>query len=590
MTTTRLLFFAASCLLLSPHAVKAQAIRYDGLASTTSSSCVSGKQCPLLVLPGTQVNVCQGSPATLSGCLASPAQTYRDSGAGTPCATTSQLTPATGGACLATADNQGNYGFWALPGSYSYFMRVPATAGGGTYGPYPVSIHGDSGGYTFDALYATLPLACAAAGSGTLAITKAWNGLTTQTFNCNITWTATGSFRPASGQTVTLAGSVDGTLNKHIDLSSGGHVAILQHSVSLHPEWTGAVGNGSTDDSTAWTWLIDVVSTSGGGEVELSQNFNSYVSSTINLPNTHVRITGSGGSSVISGTATTVLQVNSNGQNITTLENFTITDSNTSGNSATVGVLVNLGNTVSIKRMQITGWTAHRLGIGIKISDSINTHIEDSKVSYWGTGVLTATGTSANATRLINTTVFGNASRGWDNEAAGDMSAWGCDFEGNGTQGIYLSSASNGLVVSGSHFEANTSNHIEVSGGFYNSSGNTYSGGSLLMDSGTSTVSINDYLGSVSITNNSSIGSFVPGLVLFYPILYASTPSGSGWTQLFSRLGVQQTNGPSTYSFSGATQYNFDATWFNSAYSGSGQSYACFDSLGIVVRSNSPCR
>ena len=68
-------------------------------------------------------------------------------GAGTPCPTTAQLTPATGGACLSTADNQGNFGFWALPpASFSYFLIVPPTAGGGTYGPYPFTANSSDSG------------------------------------------------------------------------------------------------------------------------------------------------------------------------------------------------------------------------------------------------------------------------------------------------------------------------------------------------------------------------------------------------------------------------------------------------------------
>lgn len=232
----------------------AQAVRFDTTVDTTSSSCAAGKQCPLLVLPGSQLNVCGGAVTTLSSCLASPATTYTTFSAGVPCPTTAQLTPATGGACLSTADAQGGAGFWALPGQYNYFLRVPATAGGGTYGPYPINVGSSAGcplGVTCDANFATLPLACAAAGTGTLYLTRTWSGLTTQSLACNIEALANGKIKPASGQTVSLTGSFGGDLTQYFDYSAGGTVAFTGPVPASYPEWFGAVGDGSTDDRVA---------------------------------------------------------------------------------------------------------------------------------------------------------------------------------------------------------------------------------------------------------------------------------------------------------------------------------------------------
>lgn len=212
-----------------------QAVNYQNVSSTTNSACAPGALCPILAIPGATVNVCTGSglgvvntagtvvtavsgptfigaagtiqingtpyriqtvvsstilvltssagtqtgatSSTLSGCLAALATTYTTANAGTPCPTTAQLVPLLGGSCTATTDNQGNLNFWALPGAYFYYLTVPASAGGQSIGPYPLSIGASVGcplGWTCDSNYTTLPLAIAAAGSGQLYITKGW--------------------------------------------------------------------------------------------------------------------------------------------------------------------------------------------------------------------------------------------------------------------------------------------------------------------------------------------------------------------------------------------------------------------------------
>ena len=230
-----------------------QAVRFDSEVTTVNASCVSGKQCPLLALPGSSISVCQGSPATKALCQASPATTYTAAGAGTTCSTLAQLTPSTGGACRSTADSQGNWGMWVLPGSYSYFITVPSTAGGGTTGPYPLSIQGAAGGYVLDSLYATLAEACTAAGTGTLAITKAWNAVPTQTLSCKLWFLTLGKIQPASGAVVTIASTITAPAAQIFDYSASGTVSLSGAKLSsgVLPQWFGAVGNGTTDDAAA---------------------------------------------------------------------------------------------------------------------------------------------------------------------------------------------------------------------------------------------------------------------------------------------------------------------------------------------------
>lgn len=249
---TLLLFFVLAIAAGVP--ANGQAIRFDSASYTTSASCVSGKQCPVLALPGTQVNFCQGTPGSLAGCLSSPATTYTNASAVTPCATTSQLTPATGGACLPTTDAQGNYGAWLLPGSYGYYLRVPVTAGGGTYGPYPFTVHGDSGGYTLDSLYTNLSAAVTAAGSGTLAITKAWNATPTQSLaTANVLFLGNGKIQPSNGAVVTF-GKITAVSNQQIfDVSLSGATGIVfsQTPAQTYPEWFGADPTGVAESLLA---------------------------------------------------------------------------------------------------------------------------------------------------------------------------------------------------------------------------------------------------------------------------------------------------------------------------------------------------
>lgn len=252
--------FLSLILLLCVRSAEAQAVRYDYFASTTSAQCAPGKQCPLNVLPGTQVNICGGTVTTLSTCLGAPATTYTNAGAGTPCPTTAQLTPATGGACLATADNQGGYGFWILPGSYNYFLRVPATAGGGTYGPYPLALGASEGcpsGATCDANYSSLAAACMAAGSGTLYVTRAWNATPTQNL-CKSQFLGTGKISMAGSAVLTVTGTMTAPPSQQIfDLSASGSAVYFAAgaTVRAYPQWfESSIG---TDDTVAIQDAID---------------------------------------------------------------------------------------------------------------------------------------------------------------------------------------------------------------------------------------------------------------------------------------------------------------------------------------------
>src|SRR6185437_11222499 len=100
-----------------------------------------------------------------------------------------------------------------------------------------------------DASFPSLVVACMAAGTGTLYLTRTWSGLTTQTLACNIQALANGIIKPASGQTVTLSGSFNGTMTQHIDTSAGGSVSFTGAAAAFYPQWFGStVCNGTAND------------------------------------------------------------------------------------------------------------------------------------------------------------------------------------------------------------------------------------------------------------------------------------------------------------------------------------------------------
>lgn len=226
----------------------AQAVRYDNAAYTTSGQVPAGALTPVLAIPGSTIAVCADSAC------AGRATTYTSSAAGTPCSTLAQLTAASGGVtCTSLTDAQGNFGFWILPGSYFYRITLPPLAGGGSY-TYPISVGASAGcplGATCDANYATLALAYAAAGTGTLYITRSWNAQTTASYISGSTiFLGNGKIQPSSGQTVTLSQNTQcPSPQQCYDPSLGGAIAFSAPPNLITPIQFGA----STSDSTGTT-------------------------------------------------------------------------------------------------------------------------------------------------------------------------------------------------------------------------------------------------------------------------------------------------------------------------------------------------
>ena len=131
----RILLFA---LLLCSISAFGQGVRYDNSRSTTASVAQIGKTVFIAVPNGT-VNVCN-SPATGSsstqGCT-NKAQTYTDATLGTPCSTSAQIVPAGTTSCVATADEQGNWGVWVAQGQQ---LTYTVCSNGTCYGPHPITL------------------------------------------------------------------------------------------------------------------------------------------------------------------------------------------------------------------------------------------------------------------------------------------------------------------------------------------------------------------------------------------------------------------------------------------------------------------
>ena len=124
--------------ILAAFAANAQAIRFDPQPTqTVSTNAPSGSYPQVLAIPGATIHVCNSpSNAGASQPCTNYATTYTDITATVACSTSTQLTLAATSSCVGTSDGQGSWGFWALPGTYTYTITL---GNGSTYGPYTVT-------------------------------------------------------------------------------------------------------------------------------------------------------------------------------------------------------------------------------------------------------------------------------------------------------------------------------------------------------------------------------------------------------------------------------------------------------------------
>lgn len=132
---------ALLCLLAAALPLLSQAVRVDPTpVMKTAGNVGPGAYPQLLAVPGPQVSVC-AAPANGVPCT-NHAITYSDATATTACPSNAQITIAASNTCVAFGDRQGNFGFWILPGSYSYTV----TFAGQNFGPYPFTAQVSSTG------------------------------------------------------------------------------------------------------------------------------------------------------------------------------------------------------------------------------------------------------------------------------------------------------------------------------------------------------------------------------------------------------------------------------------------------------------
>src|ERR1017187_7754444 len=122
---------AIALLIVAASALFGQAVRIDPQPTTTTAgNQPPGTYQPILAVPGSTIKICANSSCSVS------ASTYTDQTATALCDTAHPLVPRGTSGCASTADAQGNFGFWVVPGSYWYTIQFP---NGNQFGPYPTS-------------------------------------------------------------------------------------------------------------------------------------------------------------------------------------------------------------------------------------------------------------------------------------------------------------------------------------------------------------------------------------------------------------------------------------------------------------------
>lgn len=328
----------------------------------------------------------------------------------------------------------------------------------------------------------------------------------------------------------------------------------------------------TTDDLLAWNATVAAFISSGS--IQIPVNATSRVSNTVVLPlNKAIIISGSGRTSALCGTGIAIIQLTAAGQS---LQNMKVCDP--TGSSSTVGVQIYGGtagspdaNQISMYNVLVEGNPSNKLGVGIQLQSTVNIVLDTVTEAYFFEG-LNSIGSNFNTTtRLSKSNLLSNGDLGWNISTIGpsDVSATECDFEGNTTAGI-LSNAQN-TAVNTSHFESNGIN-VHVASGEFFGSGNTYAGGSVLVDSGAIFTSYNEQMSGITLTNNSTGGGSAgfAGATIIYSLLGPTINTAStGWTQRISRSegfanvcysSTVLTPCPLPYTLTGAPSYSVDRT------------------------------
>lgn len=240
--------------LLLATGVQAQNTRWDLIATTTAGT---GQAIPLLALPGAIVTFYNEPGMTL-------ASTYNSATSVSACPSFTQVVPNGTASCVGTADTQGNFGAWFVPGQYAYTLRVGASI----YGPFSFTIGGTgigSGVASLNSLTGALTIACGSglscntAGS-TITISAVCSPFNISSFSggstvelgatvLNPAFTASYSCPPNSAS-ITNTDAIDSPLTLTTPFTSGTVVGSFTHSAVAATTFTLSAIQASTQTAT----------------------------------------------------------------------------------------------------------------------------------------------------------------------------------------------------------------------------------------------------------------------------------------------------------------------------------------------------
>lgn len=335
----------------------------------------------------------------------------------------------------------------------------------------------------------------------------------------------------------------------------------LQQTISITDPPFNGVCDGTADTTNAWIAALAFIG-STGGTINIPGNKTCYTATGIVINNSasvYIRIVGAGDSSVIKCTGVACITWSNAAARDSGMSDLMISDP--TGSASTVGLFLEGTNVccsqtrLRFQNMTIRGASGNPLGIGIKLHNVVLPDFIGVNEFFFGEGGLQ---TGFVNSHWLQSSFHNNLTRGFDTDgAAGDTSMSQMDFEDNPI-GVY--GASSPLSITQSHFESNATNHFEVTSGILVSEGNTFAGGTALVDANAQFASTYDQMSGFSLVNNSSSGaaSIVP-VNLYSPRLGPSAITGTGWSRTCSALGCFDTGSASAYTQAGSNTYNIGA-------------------------------
>lgn len=208
------------------------------------------------------------------------------------------------------------------------------------------------------------------------------------TISGNTSWT--GERSVPYGTTITVNNGVTLTINGHITAGAytifagaGTVVFGTSQQARVLPEWFGAVGNGSTNDTAAIQAAINSLAVPYGGRVEFGPKVYA-TSATITVPYGHTTLAGtnrewyaSGGSRILNlSTSNNIIQIHgadaAHALQMNTIENIGV-GRNLTTDAAGIGVSVRFANTT-----RLTNVTVENCYAAVKAYDTANLFIENS--------------------------------------------------------------------------------------------------------------------------------------------------------------------------------------------------------------------